>query len=155
MPTVLIVDDDPDFLDAADHLLTSAGYKVLRAAHGQEAIGLLEKRHAEIDLAVVDLALPGLNGFEIIGAISRRPNRIKTIATTSVYKDAQLEVAGVLGAHAVIRKPPSGQRLPEREWLATVGRLIGAPVGEQRAGAGQALQNESEPEPSHGNDAHC
>lgn len=139
MPTVLIIDDDPQFLDAADHLLAGAGYRVLRATHGHEAIGLLEKQHAHIDLTVIDLALPGMNGFEIIGAISRRPNPIKMIATTSVYKDSQLEVAGALGAHAVIRKPPAGHPLPEREWLATVHCLVGGPVPEKRTGAGPEL----------------
>jgi CheY-like chemotaxis protein len=98
------------------------------------------------------LALPGMNGFELIGAISRRPNRIKMIATTNVYKNQQLEVAGALGAHAVIRKPPVGSPLPEREWLATVRRLIG-PVSEKRAGSGQGMSTESAPEPLHGNDA--
>jgi CheY-like chemotaxis protein len=136
MRTVLVIDDDAQFLDAVDGLLTGAGYAVLRATHGKEAIGLIEKRHGEIDLTVIDLSLPGMNGFEIIGALSRRPNRIKMIATTSVYKDAQLEVAGVLGAHAVIRKPPAGQPLPQREWLDTVRRLIGAPEQEQCAGSG-------------------
>ena len=152
MPTVLIIDDDSQFLDAASHLLAGAGYRVLRATHGQEAIGLLEKQHAHIDLTVIDLALPGMNGFELIGSISRRPNPIKMIATTSVYKDSQLEVAGALGAHAVIRKPPAGHPLPEREWLATVHRLVGGPVREK--GAGPELNADSDPEPTHGNDAH-
>jgi CheY-like chemotaxis protein len=153
MPTVLVIDDDPQFLDAADHLLARAGYHVLRATRGDEAIGLLEKRHADIDLAVIDLSLPGMNGFEIIGAVSRRPNPIKMIATTAVYKESQLEVAAVLGAHAVIRKPPAGQPLPEREWLAAVHRLVGAPGG-QGAGTSQELTTASDPEPTHGNRAH-
>src|SRR5689334_4312144 len=117
MPTVLVVDDDPTFLDAVQKLLASAGCDVLSAHDGDEAISLLEKRHADIDLAVIDLALPGTNGYEIIGALSRRPNSIKIIATTGVYKDSQLEVAGALGAHAVIRKPPARSSLPEGEWL--------------------------------------
>ena len=153
MPTVLVIDDDPQFLDAASRLLAGAGYRVLRATHGHEAIGLLEKQHADIDLTVIDLALPGMNGFEIIGAMSRRPNPIKMIATTGVYKDRELEVAGVLGAHAVIRKPPTGQPLPEREWLATVRRLLGDPRSERSTGAGHSTV-ESDPEPTHGNDPH-
>jgi CheY-like chemotaxis protein len=135
MSTLLVVDDDPKFLNAAEHMLTGAGYQVLRAIDGNQAVALLEKKHSEIDLVIVDLALPGINGFEIIGAISRRPNRVKIIATTSVYKDAHFEMAGALGAHAAIRKPPEGKPLPEREWLATVRRLIGEPAGDLRANA--------------------
>ena len=154
MSTVLVIDDDPQFLNAVYQVLAGDGYKVLRATDGNEAMRLLEERHAEIDVAVIDLSLPGTNGYEIIGALSRRPNRIKMIATTGVYKESQLEVAGALGAHAVIRKPPAGQPLPEREWLATVRRLIGTPVRERRAGAGQSSSTPIDPEPSHGNNSH-
>jgi CheY-like chemotaxis protein len=133
MSTVLVVDDDPKFLKAVEHMLATAGYHVLRAADGNQAVDILEKKHSEIDLIIVDMALPGINGFEIIGAISRRPNRLKIIATTAVYKGA-FETAGTLGAHAAIRKPPEGKPLPERDWLGTVRRLIGEP-GHVRANA--------------------
>ena len=123
MSTVLVVDDDANFLDQVERMLANAGYQVLRAADGKEGVEILEERHGEIDLAIVDLALPGINGFEIIGAMSRRPNPVKIIATTGLYKEFHLEMAGTLGAHAVIRKPPAGQPLPEREWLATVRQL--------------------------------
>ena len=136
MFTILVVDDDPKFLDAAEHMLTIAGYHVLGAADGNQAVDVLERRHSEIDLIIVDLALPGINGFELIGAISRRPNSIKIIATTSVYKECHFEMAETLGAHAAIRKPKEGRPLPEREWLATVRQLIGEPVRDLPANAG-------------------
>jgi CheY-like chemotaxis protein len=150
MFTILAVDDDPKFLDAADHLLTAAGYQVLRATDGNQAVDLLEKRHSEIDLIIVDLALPGINGFEIIGAISRRPNRVKIIATTSVYKDTHFEMAATLGAHAAIRKPAEGKPLQEREWLATVRRLIGEPARDLRANAAPAQGTEDSSESQNG-----
>jgi CheY-like chemotaxis protein len=145
MPTILIVDDDPKFLDAAEQMLTSAGYDVIRASNGNQAVDLLETRRNEIALAIVDLALPGINGFEIIGAISRRPHPLKSIATTGVYKDLHFEMAGALGAHAAIRKPAPGQPLQATEWLTTVRQLIGEPQGTDRvqsAGA-QGLSNDS------------
>ena len=133
---VLLVDDDPSFLDAVDHMLSSAGYDVLRAANGTEAVDLLEKKRGKIALAIVDLALPDLNGFELIGAISRRTNSVKVIATTAIYKDAHLEMAATVGADAALRKPPPGKPLPQREWLDTVQRLIGLPAGSKGRGAG-------------------
>ena len=150
MSTVLVIDDDPRFLDAAERLLVAAGYQVLRASDGNQAIALLEKKHSEIDLAIVDLALPGINGFEIIGAISRRPNRVKIIATTSVYKDTHFEMAATLGAHAAIRKPAEGKPLQEREWLATVRRLIGEPARDLRANAAPAQGTEDSSESQNG-----
>jgi CheY-like chemotaxis protein len=138
MPTILIIDDDPEFQIAAERLLAKAGYNLLQAADGNEAIERLEREHHRIDLAIVDLALPGINGFEIIGALSRRPNPVKVLATSSVYRDEHLAMAGALGAHAAIRKPRPGTPLPEGEWLGTIERLIGAVGGDQRGRAAGA-----------------
>jgi len=136
MTTILVVDDDPGFMNAAEHMLVTAGYRVLRAATGKQAVEVLEKQHGEIDLTIVDLALPDINGFELIGAISRRTNQIRVIATSRVFKDPYLEMAGTLGAHASIRKSPEGKPLPESEWLATVHRLIGSASKESTVGVG-------------------
>lgn len=127
MGTILVVDDDPDFVEQAQRMLGGAGYKVLQAADGIRATRLLEEMRGKIDLAIVDLALPGLNGFELIGALSRRPNSVKIIATSAVYKTPQLESATALGAHAALRKPPSAKALNQQQWLGTVEQLIGAP----------------------------
>lgn len=153
MSTVLVVDDDVKFLDAVEQMLTRAGYDVLTAADGNEAVGMLEKQHDQIDLTIVDLALPGINGFEIIGAMSRRPNPIKLIATTAIYHDIQLEMAAALGAHAAIRKPPAGGPLPEGEWLGTVRSLIGDPRRARRANANSSAGPTENPESGHGNES--
>ena len=135
MATVLVIDDDVVFLDSVHQMLDALGYRILRASDGLSAMRLLEQHRELIDLAIVDLALPGMNGFEVIGAVARRPNSLKIIATTAVYKESQLEIAGALGAHAVLRKPAPGLPLPKRQWLDTVERLIGPPDGtrERRA----------------------
>src|SRR5215469_6975814 len=127
MPTVLIVDDDPAFLDSAAEFLTNAGYEVDRARNGKEAIKTLEKKRSEIGLTIIDLNLPDINGFELIGALRRHNNAVKILATTAVYKDEHLEMAASLGADAALRKPAPGKPIPKREWLQTVERLIGAP----------------------------
>jgi CheY-like chemotaxis protein len=133
MSTILIIDDDSSFLNQLKEILAGAGFNVLLAANGLDGMKLLEAQHSGIDLAIVDLSLPGMNGFEIIGAISRRPNKIKIIATTAVFKN--LEAACSLGAHAAIRKPPPGARVPEEEWVGTVHQLLGVTVGGNRGAA--------------------
>jgi CheY-like chemotaxis protein len=135
MPTILVVDDDPNFLDAAEQMLVTAGYRVWCAADGKQAVDFLEKKHSEIDLTIVDLSLPDINGFELIGAISRRANAVRVVATTGIHKDTYLDMAGALGAHAAIRKPLKGTPLPEDEWLGTVHRLIGDAVREKQSAA--------------------
>lgn len=150
MSTVLVIDDDPNFLNQAEHMLVSAGYHVLRAADGLQAAAILQKKSREIDLAIVDLSLPGMNGFEIIGAMARRPSPVKIIATTCVYKDNVLATAGALGAHAAIRKPPAGKPLPEGDWLRTVSRLLGGGEREKRGGSTRAQCAGGNLEPSDG-----
>jgi CheY-like chemotaxis protein len=125
--TILVVDDDPVFIAESEKLFATAGYRVLQASDGIRAARLLDEMHQKIDLAIIDLALPSINGFELIGALSRRPSGLKIIATSGVYKDAHLESAMALGAHAAIRKPPVIQHIPERPWLSTVRQLIGDP----------------------------
>lgn len=126
MQTILVIDDDPVFVRAAESMLAEAGYRAVHATDGKEAARLLDKMNREIDLAIVDLALPNLNGFELIGAITRRPNAMKIIATSGVFGDLQLETATTLGAHAAIRKPPVITSLPRNEWLGTIQKLIGS-----------------------------
>ncbi len=127
MGTILIIDDDPAFLAATEQMLQNAGYRVLQAMDGNRAVSIFEQQRGEIDLAIIDLALPGINGFELIGALTRRPNSVKIIATSGVFDNNQLEMAAALGAHATIRKPQSAKNLPRTQWLKTVEQLIGAP----------------------------
>lgn len=130
MRTILVVDDDPEFVSESEKMFATAGYRVLQAPDGTRAVRILEELHDQIDLAIVDLALPGINGFELIGAISRRPSRLKIIATSAVYKDAHLESAISVGAHAALRKPAVAKRMPRQQWLETVQQLIGGPKSE-------------------------
>lgn len=127
MRTILLVDDDPLFMREAGNMLTEAGYHVVQASDGLRAVRMIEEMREGIDLAIVDLSIPGVNGFELIGCISRRPNSIKVLATSGVYHDLQLESTTALGAHAAIRKPRSPQQLPRSQWLGTVKKLIGTP----------------------------
>lgn len=125
MGTILLVDDDPAFLTQVRKMLSEAGYEVLEAPDGEGAARVLEERRGQIDLAIVDLLLPGVNGFELIGAISRRPNSVKVIATSGIFRDKELCAATTVGAHATIRKPPPNRSLPREAWLNTIEQLIG------------------------------
>jgi two-component system, chemotaxis family, sensor histidine kinase and response regulator PixL len=125
LKTILLIDDDAKFAGETEKVLVEAGYEVLQARDGNRAIQMLEEWRGKIALAIVDLALPGVNGFELIGALSRRPNSVKIIATTSVFNDLQLESATALGAHAAVRKSRPSAPFPRLQWLNTIEQLIG------------------------------
>ena len=60
---ILVVDDDPNILELVNIHLSQAGYEVIKAAHGEQALNTLETRLP--DLAVVDVMMPGMDGFEL------------------------------------------------------------------------------------------
>lgn len=72
MATLLVVDDDPDVLDAVCAALASTGHTVDRASGGLPALEILEGKR--IDLLLTDVVMPGLHGFNLARmAVLRRP----------------------------------------------------------------------------------
>ena len=123
------MDDDPDFRDTLHFVLEQAGYGCLEAADGEAALRLLEARHREIDLALVDLCIPKVSGFEVIGAIHRRPSvALPVIAMSASFRAEYMEMARFMGAAEVLRKPPPGDPFPAHEWLLMVRRVLGEPT---------------------------
>jgi two-component system, OmpR family, alkaline phosphatase synthesis response regulator PhoP len=123
--TILIVDDDSRFASELGSMLRGAGYLVLEARNSQEAFHNLEKLRTAIDMIMVDLVLPGSeSGFEIIGAVTRRPNPIKIIAMSGKMTGNYLKICEHLGAHKSLAKPESGQPILKSEWLGTIEAML-------------------------------
>src|SRR3990172_1702371 len=64
---VLVVDDEPDVLDLITECLSLAGYHVLPARDGQEALWIFEREHPA--LIITDLSMPGMDGLELAKAV--------------------------------------------------------------------------------------
>lgn len=75
--TVLVVDDDRALRTLATQALRSAGYRVITATDGQEALHALEGTH--VDLIVSDVAMPGLDGRELGHALWERRRHIPVL----------------------------------------------------------------------------
>lgn len=108
--TVLVVDDAAAALAEAEQLLSAAGFDVLRAGDGIEALRVIRASHP--DLVVLDLLLPRMTGFEVLREMER-DERLKTIpvvATSGVGREDSLEFMRTLGARGFVDK----QRLVER-----------------------------------------
>ena len=63
--TVLVVDDEAAIRDLASAMFTRLGFTTLTASHGVEAIEILERRHTEISLVLLDMTMPKMNGEEV------------------------------------------------------------------------------------------
>jgi adenylate cyclase len=70
-PTVLVVDDLPQNVRLLDAVLTPSGFRVLTAGSGHEALDLL-KEH-QTDLVLLDIVMPGLDGYEVCRRIRKEP----------------------------------------------------------------------------------
>jgi CheY-like chemotaxis protein len=71
MPTVLLIDDDPDFVEATCAVLESAPYKVLVAYSGTEGFTTAQK--AQPDVIILDVIMPGEDGFQILERLRADP----------------------------------------------------------------------------------
>jgi CheY-like chemotaxis protein len=111
--TVLIIDDEIHIRRLTSRMLEVAGYQVIEAASGPQALQLLEE--AKPDVITCDIAMPGMNGFEVLQAIKSQPATaaIPVIILTAIGQDKDAARATALGAADYITKPFSSTKLVE------------------------------------------
>jgi DNA-binding NtrC family response regulator len=109
--TVLLVEDDENTLFAMNELLTRQGYLVLTAASGHDAIGMLKQPLSPIDLVLLDMRLPDVEGVAL-GSRMRELRPVLPILAISGEADPE-EVAALerLGAVRYLRKPIGADEL--------------------------------------------
>jgi DNA-binding NtrC family response regulator len=77
---ILLVDDEEGYRELIARILTKAGYKVLQAGNGIEALSLLEK--SQIDLVISDILMPVLNGYALVARLRAKWPKMPVILTT-------------------------------------------------------------------------
>ncbi|MCA9970529.1 MAG: response regulator [Anaerolineales bacterium] len=105
-PKLLIVDDERAARRFLQHVLDSAAYTVLTAVSGVDAIVLLEEQ-PDVDLVLLDVMMPGLDGFEVLNIIQANPQLagIKVIMLTALAQVQDKVRAFEAGAHDYLVKP--------------------------------------------------
>jgi DNA-binding response OmpR family regulator len=113
-PVVLAADDDEDILELIAFRLERSGYTVLQARDGQEALELA--RTSLPDLAVLDVMMPKIDGFELTRLLREddATNRMPIILLTARAQEADIQRGFDAGADDYIRKPFSPQELRAR-----------------------------------------
>lgn len=108
--TVLVIDDDPHTLAMFQTALESAGYRVLVAESGRR--GLDQVQAQAVDLVIVDVFMPEMDGLELIRRLRAGTPPCKIMAMSGgVGEWDYLEVAKRLGASGTLKKPCSPQVL--------------------------------------------
>jgi two-component system, OmpR family, response regulator len=99
---ILVVDDDNDILQLVTIHLTREGYEVLQAQNGQQALELLEE--AEVGLAILDVMMPGMDGFSLTKIIANEMD-IPVILLTAKGQIADKEQGFKSGTEDYLVKP--------------------------------------------------
>jgi len=121
---VLIADDDPGFISELTKILVDRGYLVVGAKDGQAAADLLNKHQLPFSLAIIDVFMPMIGGFELIRRLAEDKTNLKIIAVSG-GRQKVLDAAMLLGADAGIKKPPPNTPLDAKQWLDEVFQQIG------------------------------
>jgi CheY-like chemotaxis protein len=110
MARILVVDDDPLICSSVQAWLQNEGFEVVLADGGINGLSALDR--ASFDVAVVDIFMPDMNGFESIRAFNQHAPRTPTIATSGfLFSEHRgpapdfLRMAAELGAAHSLRKP--------------------------------------------------
>lgn len=110
-PCVLVVDDEGSVLELVRYNLAKAGFRILTATSGREALAVMET--APLDLVVLDLMLPDLSGFEVCRRF-RETHRAPVMILTARYNESDRVRALEVGADDYLTKPFSPRELLAR-----------------------------------------
>ncbi len=113
-PVVLVAEDDPDILQLVAFRLERAGYEVIQATDGEEALRLVTERQP--DLAVLDVMMPKVTGYDVTRQIreNQATSQIPVILLTARVQEADVARGFEAGADDYIKKPFSPQELRSR-----------------------------------------
>ena len=103
MPTVLIVDDEPDLVMLLRLALEAAGYSTVEASDGQEALDVIKVSHP--DVVLLDIMMPRMDGWatlEHLGETGEHPHVIMVTAKTA---SRERDRAMAMGAEDFVTKP--------------------------------------------------
>ena len=112
--TILVIEDHEDNRRIMRDLLASSGYEVIEAASGEEGVTRAETYRP--DLILLDIQLPGIDGYEVTRRIKTNPDlqKIPIIAVTSYALSGDDVKAFEAGCNAYVAKPFSPRKLLAR-----------------------------------------
>jgi DNA-binding response OmpR family regulator len=108
---ILIVDDEPNVVVPIQFLMEQLGYRVMIAERGEDALDLIYQYKP--DLVLLDIMLPGIDGYEVCEIVRLNPEyrKIKIIFLTAKGREEEIAKGLALGADAYITKPFSNAAL--------------------------------------------
>jgi len=88
---ILVVDDDVDFVNLMSMMLTDLGFEVHTALDPQHAVDLVSSTELEIDLILLDMVMPGMNGVEALPILSSRAPGAKILFFSGMEPSTEVQ----------------------------------------------------------------
>jgi PAS domain S-box-containing protein len=103
--TILLVDDEEPVRNLGQRMLSPAGYTVLTATNGKEALDLYVLEKEDIDLVILDLIMPEMDGRTLCETLQKIDPDIKVLLTSGYGSPGTRQIADELGARGFVDKP--------------------------------------------------
>jgi len=103
--TILLVDDEQMILEVGKEMLEKLGYRVLVASGGEKALGVLQECNEKIDLAIIDLIMPGMEGGRLFDYIKGSFPDMPVILSSGYAIDGKAEQIMRKGCNGFMQKP--------------------------------------------------
>ena len=103
--TILVIDDEPMILKVADHLLRALGYRVITASGGKEGLRIYRERGLEIDLVILDMIMPDMEGGEVFESLKRMNSQIKVLLSSGYSINGRAREILKRGCVGFLQKP--------------------------------------------------
>ncbi len=108
---ILLVDDEEIIRIIGKKILTHMGYNVIIAKNGKEAVDIYKKQYSEIDVVIMDMLMPKLNGKEAFAEMKIINKNCKIVISSGFLKDHDIEELKTMGLAGFIHKPYKSEEL--------------------------------------------
>lgn len=109
--TILAIDDEDSVRLILNAILEKLGYRVLLASNGEEAVTVFRKEYQAIDLVLLDMIMPKMNGSETFAKLREISPHVKVLICSGFSNDGEIERLREQGIVGVIRKPFTIEKL--------------------------------------------
>lgn len=114
MKCVLIAEDEASIRDFVVINLKRSGYEVFEASNGEEAINFFDEHSGEIDIAILDIMMPVIDGLEVCKYLRNKSKRLGIIMLTARTQEMDKVTGLMVGADDYVTKPFSPSELMAR-----------------------------------------
>ena len=103
--TILLIDDENMILDVAGQMLSSLGYRPLRASNGPQALEIFRKNRGSIDLVILDMIMPQMSGAKVFAALKKLDSHVRVLLSSGYSINGQAIEIMRRGCRGFIQKP--------------------------------------------------